>query len=267
MGFLPFRNTNLSSTHQRNHLRRSLRSAARGKYPSYLSVADHYLNLITEYLQVSGYHDASQIQRYTRDIFHNCWQQISYFTRVSDFERQLFLNLKQIPVNVSPFQSVLTGKLILLNSTQRFLLVARDLENWSSKNLILSTRLDKSEVTEELLHVWTTLVPLKRDGLNFETRTCIEKVVESLEGFNEFSDRQRLSNRIKKNQIASTFKANCLILRCDLVEFRQNARWEKNEAMPFFSGLEDDLSRIIPTRAKWTERLRNQFHFVDSTQS
>lgn len=261
MGLQPIPNINISSTYHRKKLRSSLRSASRGNHSTFMFVADHYLNFITEYLQVSGYHDEQQIQRYTRELFLSAWQEISYFTRVSDFERQLFLNLKKIPVSVSPFQSVLTRKLIQLNATQRFLLVARDLEQWSSKNLVLSTRLDKSEVSDELLQVWTNLVPLKLNELNFETRNCIEKVVDCLEGFTENAERQRLCNRVKKNKIASAFKANCLLLRCDIVEFRQNARWTTKQTSSFFADLVEDLSQITPTKPLWFDRLRNQFHF------
>ena len=79
-------------------------------------MADQYLNFITEYLVVAGYHEEERIRHYCGEIYHNLWLRIAYLRRVSDFESQLFVLLKTIPVNVAPFQDLLTQKLIMLNS-------------------------------------------------------------------------------------------------------------------------------------------------------
>ena len=104
-------------------------------------MADAYLNEVCEFLATSGYHDPDRIRHYAREVFHNLWLRIAYMRRVSDVERQLFIILQEIPVSVGPFKPGLIQQLIQLNAAQRFLIVARDLENWSSKNLSLSTRI------------------------------------------------------------------------------------------------------------------------------
>ena len=234
---------------------------ARGNRQAFQVVADHYLNFITEFLVVTGYHEEDRIRSYTREMFHNLWLRIAYTRRVSDFERQLFIFLKQIPVNVAPFQDLLTQKLVMLNSLQRFLVVGRDLENWTSKNLSLATRVPKYELNMLLYDAWKILVGFKSNALDFNTNECMEKVVENMEGIMDHSEQKRLCRKVKGNTTASAFKAACLILRCELVELRQNARWDSSVRARFFNELLEDMAQITPLKPELGERLKNQLSF------
>ena len=261
MGWLSIRKKNSIVSASRSDIRKQLHQAAKGNSRAFQKVADHYLDFITEFLVVSGYHEEDRIRSYTRNIFHNLWLRIAYIRRVSDFERQLFIFLKQLPVNVAPFQDLLTQKLVMLNSLQRFLVVGRDLESWTSKNLSLATRIPKQELSNPLFGAWKILVGFKAADLDFATNACMEKVVEDMEGALDNGERQRLCRKVKANAVASQFKADCLNLRCELVELRQNARWETGYRQNFFSELQEDLGQIEPLKPELHELLKNQVSF------
>jgi hypothetical protein len=260
MGWLSIRTSHLPDSASRGLLRKRIRNAAKGDVRAFQFVVDHYLNFVTEYLMVSGYHEQDRIRRYTRNVFHDLWLGIAYMRRVSDVERQLFIYLKQVPINVAPFQDVLIQHLISLNSLQRFLIIGRDLENWNSKNIVLATRIPKYELSKPLYDAWKALVGFKANDLNFATNACMESVVENLDCSSLHADR-RLSKKIKENPIASAFKADCLTLRCELVELRQNARWEDSVKSEFFAELKEDIAVIKPLKPELSERLINQVSF------
>lgn len=261
MGRLSIRKNNPLLSAFRGNLRKQLHQAARGNPRAFQAVADHYLDFITEFFVVTGYHDEDRIRSCTRNIFHNLWQRIAYTRRVSDFERQLFIFLKQIPVNVAPFQDVLIQKLIMLNSLQRFLVVGRELENWDSKNLILATRIPKHELSTPLFEAWKILIGFKAADLDYATIACMEKVVENMECTLDHAAQHRLCKKVKRNPIVASFKADCLNLRCDLVELRQNSRWETEYKSEFFQELLEDIAQITPLKPDLRELLKNQVSF------
>ena len=261
MGWLSIQTSKQSLAASRGTLRKHLRKAAKGDTQAFKVVADHYLNFITEFLVVSGYHEDERIQGYSREVFHNIWLRAAYIRRVSDFERQLFIFLKQIPLNVAPFQDLLTQRLVMLNSLQRFLVVGRDLESWSTKNLTLSTRVPKYELNKPLYDAWKTLVGFRSTELDFNTNECMEKIVENMEGGLDHSQQRRLCKKIKENTTASEFKADCLNLRCELVELRQNARWDQETRGRFIEELIEDIATIEQLTPEFGERLKNQVSF------
>lgn len=261
MGWLSIHTSNRSLAASRGTLRKQLHKAAKGNTQAFEAVTNQYLNFITEYLVVSGYHEEDRIRSYTREVLHNIWQRAAYIRRVSDFERQLFIFLKQIPVNVAPFQDVLTQRLVMLNSLQRFLVVGRDLESWTSKNLSLATRVPKYELGRPLFDAWKTLVGFKAAELDFNTNECMEKVVESMEGGLDHTQHRRLCKKVKENPTASGFKADCLNLRCELVELRQNARLDSPEREDFLADLREDVATIEQLKPELGEMLKNQVSF------
>ena len=261
MGWLSIRTSHLPDSASRGDLRKQIRNAAKGDVRAFQEVSDHYLNFVTEYLVISGYHEEDRIRKYTRNVFHNLWLGIAYMRRVSDIERQLYIYLKQIPINVAPFQDILIQRLTSLNALQRFLVVGRDLESWNSKNLILATRIPKYELRKPIYDAWKALVGFKANDLNFATNACMESVVENMDCPSAQSDQRRLSKKIKENPIASGFKADCLSLRCELVELRQNARWEDTLKAEFFTELLEDIAVIKPLKPVLSERIINQVSF------
>ena len=261
MGWLSIHTSKHSSAISRGDLRKQLRKAAKGSQEAFEQVTRHYLDFITEFLVVSGYHEEDQLRRYSREVLHNIWLRSSYIRRVSDFERQLFIFLKQIPVNVAPFQNLLTQRLVMLNSLQRFLVVGRDLESWSTKNLSLATRVAKYELSKPLYDAWKILVGFKTSGLDFNTNECMERVIENMEGTLDHAQQQRLYKKLKENPTASQFKADCLNMRCELVELRQNARWDQDTKDAFIAELLEDISTIKPLKPELGERLKNQVSF------
>ena len=261
MGRLSIRTSKQTLAASRGQLRKQLRKAAKGDTQAFEGVADHYLNFITEFLVISGYHEEERIQGYCREVLHNIWLRSSYIRRVSDFERQLFIFLKQIPINVAPFQDLLIQRLVMLNSLQRFLVVGRDLESWSSKNLSLATRVPKYELRKPLYDAWKVLVGFRLSNLDFNTNECMEKVVENMEGALDHSQQRRLCKKVKENAKASAFKADCLNLRCELVELRQNARWDHETRSQFMQELLEDIATIEQLQPELSERLKNQVSF------
>lgn len=261
MGWLTIHKHNHTDSASRGVLRKHLRRAARGDIEAFKSVSDEYLDFLTEFLIVTGYHEEERIRSYTRQIFQNLWQSIAYFRRVSDFERGLFIFLKQIPVNVAPFQDPLIQKLVMLNSLQRFLVVARDLEQWSSKNMILATRISKQEVNQPLFEAWKILVSFRATDIDFATNAYMERVVENMEGPFAQADQRKLCKKVKENPTVSTFKADCLSLRCELIEMRQNARWSQTLKASFFKEIVEDVAQIKPLKPKFSERIKNQLSF------
>ena len=89
----------------------------------------------------------------------------------------------------------------------------------------------------------------------------MEKVVENMEGALDHSEQKRLCRKVKENATASAFKADCLMMRCELVELRQNARWEKAARAGFFSELIEDITQITPLTPVLSERLKNHLSF------
>ncbi|MDA0349330.1 MAG: hypothetical protein O3C43_19755 [Verrucomicrobia bacterium] len=261
MGWLSIRTSHLLDSASRGDLRKQIRNAAKGDVQAFQTVSDHYLNFVTEYLVVSGYHEQDRIRKYTRKVFHNLWLGIAYMRRVSDIERQLYIYLKQIPINVAPFQDFLIQRLTSLNALQRFLVVGRDLESWNSKNLTLATRIPKYELKNPIYDAWKVLAAFKANDINFATNACMESVIENMDCPSPQSDQRRLSKKIKENPIASAFKAECLSLRCELVELRQNARWDDGLKSEFFTELTEDIAVIKPLKPVLSERLINQFSF------
>ena len=140
-------------------------------------------------------------------------------------------------------------------------LVGRDLESWSTKNLTLSTRVPKYELNKPLYDAWKTLVGFRSTELNFNTNECMEKVVENMERGLDHSQQRRLSKKIKENATASAFKADCLNLRCELVELRQHARWDEETRKRFIKELLEDIATIEQLTPELGERLKNQVAF------
>jgi len=245
----------------RNQLRTYIRRASKGEIQAFQPIVDHYFDLVSEFLRISGYHTESEMHTLSSRIFENLWIRIVFSRRVSDVERKLFLFLKQIPVKVGPFQDILTQRLLQLSSQQRFILVARDMENWSFKQLSLATRTKKVDLRQQLFRIWSVITEFTDRNWSPGTLECLQQVVANLEGQLDTRKQSHLCQRLKADPEAGQFKTACLLQRVELVEMRQTARWQDEDKAAYIRQLIDALQAIKPLRPHFLDRLLNGVRF------
>jgi len=260
MGIFASQNTK-SDAVSRNQLRAYVRRASKGDILAFQPIVDQYLDLVSEYIRISGYHVESEISALSSRVFENLWLRIGFSRRVSDMERKLFLFLKQIPVKVGPFQDILTQRLLQLSAQQRFILVARDMENWNFKQLSLATRTSKADLHQQLFRIWSVITEFTDRNWSPGTLECLQQVVANMEGNLDPRKQQSLCRRITADPEASQFKTACLLQRVELVEMRQNARWDAPKKASYIRGLIDFLQAIKPLRPQLTDRILNGLSF------
>lgn len=261
------------SSTSRYPLRCCVRRSRAGCVTNFQKVVDHFVNLVVEYLAISGCANRKTLQSETEKVFLRLWSQMPLASRVSDVERLLWLQLTQIPFNEQGFarqaenQPGWWKEIANFNNEQRFLLVAREMEGWSLDWLSLATRIRLPELEEELFSIRKVLL---KDVLP-TSNTDLE---ERWRDFSTCWNRQRTPRFCRSlDQAASTnpniriFKNTWLERRCELIEFRQNYRFSENGARLFLHQLTTRVATRERCRPPLKARLLNTIRFTPTSLS
>lgn len=255
------------SSSYRYPLRCCVRRSRAGCVANFQKVVDHFTNLVVEYLAISGYSNRKKLQLETEKVFLRLWSQIPLASRVSDVERLLWLQLSAIPFNHEGFARQLETQpewwkeIARFNNEQRFLLVAREMEDWTPHWLSLATRTRLPDLEEAL---YTVRVSLLRDTLPASSPALETKWKE----FSTCWNRQRttrfcrsLDRAASSNPNIRVFKNSWLERRCELIEFRQNYRYSENGKRLFLHQLITRVATRERYRPPLKARLLNTIHF------
>ena len=255
-------------TGSRYHLRCCVHRSRNGCVSHFQSVVEHFTDLVFEYLSVSGFNTRKTIHREAEKIFLRLWSQMPLASRVSDVERLIWLQLSRLPLDESGFLNRVNElspwwkEIASLSPEERFLLVAREMEGWSTPWLALATRNRGPELDEKLFQMRMHLL---RDVLPPLNPTIERK-------WRDFSicwDRRRdpafcreLEKSASTNPDIRIFKTSWIERRCELIEFRQNCRLSDNGKKLFLH----QLTTRVATRERFHPPLRtklvNSIHFT-----
>lgn len=247
---------------ERSHVRALLRKAARGNVYAYVHAASNYTNLISEYLYLAGFTNREQRLFGVEQVLSDCWRYLPYTRRVSDFERFLQVRLERHAANPFPRFPALHQRLARLSHEQRFLLVARVLEEWGPKSLKLALRCSKRELSWELMRLKSALCGLALDSLSDDEQSQIFCVSELLEG--EYADRQsrKVERELSGHFQALQFKADWLEYRCELADLRMEMSLSPEDAIELNERTTQLIRQQPMEKPRFSDSLINQFSFV-----
>jgi hypothetical protein len=245
-------------------LRKHLHLARKANDRAYLILVDHYLNLVTEYLKISGLSHPKEIVENVKDIFIVLWKCLPFTKRLSDFEHLICLVLQSTPHSCVPPQQTLLGKKILqLDCQARFLLVAHEMEQWDSHWQALALRKNPRTIKKVLLKIRCLLCDIDYINLSQKSQQILLTLSNNLD---------ITPASIKKSSITlppnqkiipeiNHFKANWLDMRCQIIELRQQIRLNPETREAFFRELTECLIPDQMINPRWVEILCNKFSF------
>lgn len=218
-----------SANVNRNDTRKLIRKASQGKVHSFARLCSQYIDFLSEYYCTLGYVDKEERTNEITKLLTKCWRYLPYSKRVSDFERFLFTQLeKQDPIELSG-QHPQFEKFPNFGHSNRFLLAARVLGNWSYKSIMLASRVDKKDLPQQLMQLKAKLIGFRPAMLRPEERANIVIVSELLEGRYAQGKMREIEKSIASYHHSLKFKAEWLEYRCNLIEALQSLRFSSEE--------------------------------------
>ncbi len=247
----------------RKELRGYLHSARRGDQKAYSKLCRHYLNLITEYVSCTGYDSNLSQSEAVRDIVIGLWQTLPYTFRLSDFERTLVLSLLRLKSQKSSKTD--DEKIVFLRSidpTSRFILIAHEMENWTHNAISLATRIRKPEIEPIIFNLRSQLLKFHFDSVSISSKNLIRQINKDLNGKLSLRSSRRLCRKTTHDNSAKEFKGRWLTFRCELVELRQQIRFNNIQRERFLQQLVPFLADHHMRKPRLHERLLNQISFI-----
>ena len=247
--------------HPRTILRRKMRLAGQGDQKAFLPLLEHYLDLVCEYLYLSGYTENQELLDETSEIFLAAWECLPFTLRLSDFERILALRLTNTPTESAAPSNPLEKRLFQLKSDARFILVSYEMEGWHPFWVSLALREPKSDFSDALIGLRCRLCDMNFDLLNRRARQCLRYVAHDLDVGITIKRRAALCEEVQKLGEIKNFKGEWLAFRCELIDLRQQIRLSPEERKEFLGALEDRLLNRDRLRPQLVQRLCNHLSF------
>jgi hypothetical protein len=242
-------------------LRKQLRLATQGDHHAYLSLVDHYLNLVVEYLYLNGGGPISEVSDKAQRLFFRLWELLPYTSRLSDFERMLALALIGEKGSSSTSQNALMSKIMRIRPYFRFLLITNEMENWHRHWIGLASRLKTKDLHDFILNMRCEMCGIDTSLLLNEERHCLNEICLDLESPFNLKKRAAMCAWIKQYPKIKNFKARWLEKKCELVELRQEIRLSNNDSKRFIQALGSNLHSAKILQPQWVDRIFNTIHF------
>lgn len=243
---------------KRSEIRRSLRRASRGATNSFRAVAEPYVDLVTEAVTLSNVSTVQSITNRSQAVFHAMWREIAGMRRVSDVERFLVLAIRQMESTPAEpgDRPHLLGRLMALGRVERTLILLRDMESWDLKRVSRALRMDPKDIDHRICRARCSLVefgdPVDRDEA--------QRVLEISRRITEGSCCRHCIPKENGARLR-TFRDNWMEARTELIELRQDMRFEDSERTWFLEGLESWAQAAAPERLGPIPVIRNFFRF------
>ncbi len=246
----------------RGSIRTLLKKGGSQNACAFTQAAICYLDFLSEYFYLIGYSNEQERLNIIQSTLLECWKYAPYIRRVSDFERFLGILLeKSSSVLPTAFKSP-DEKLGQLNHTQRFLLVARTLQNWSYRGMHLATRIKKHEITSALTELKCILTGFEQEPLKTSQKILLLRVNDLLEGRLKPRESMTIEKELTEQPLIRQFKADWLSYRCELAEFKQQAFF-KQSVIGLFKKRLIALFQTVPiNQPNFRDNLINHFSFT-----
>ena len=247
----------------RNKVRSLLKKSGDRNPCAFTQAAACYNEFLSEYFYLLGFTSVDARLEEIRSTLLRCWQYAPYIRRVSDFERFLQIQLERsahVPSLDLPESSYRT--INDLNHTQRFLLVARNYQNWSYRALHLATRIKKSEITHALTKMKCVLTGFDPEELTDSEWELLLQVNDLIEGELKTREIRAIEKAIAKRPLILKFKADWLQFRCGLAEIKEQMLIRPERIEQFKESLTQDLDSIPVKQPKLRDALINQISFT-----
>jgi hypothetical protein len=243
-------------------LRKNLRLAVKGDQRAFITLADHYLDLASEYLYLSGAIDSAAMIERACDLYFRVWQCLSYAHRVSDFERLIAVAL-QLEENKAQelVACPLSGKLRELKPLHKLLLVTHEMENWPRHWTGLATRLSRRELEQKILEMRCQLLGFNLAILDQRVSRCLMALSRDFNEGLTLKERADLCSQVEQLPEIKEFPAEWISLRCEIIELRQQIRLNSDQRTVFANTLLDRLADGEMIRPLLRDRVRNIVHF------
>jgi len=247
----------------RNQVRSLLRKSGERNPCAFTQAAACYTEFLSEYFYLLGFTSVEARLEQIRATYLRCWKYTPYIRRVSDFERFLQTQLERLPTVPSlKLPEETYHRINDLDHTQRFLLVARNYQNWSYRALHLATRIKKSEITHALTKLKCVLTGFQTEKLTDSEWSLLLQVNDLIEGELKTREIRAIEKAIAKRPLLLKFKADWLQFRCGLAEIRDQMLISPEEATQFKESLSEDLRSIPVMHPKLSDALINQISFT-----
>lgn len=245
----------------RGSIRSLLKKGGSQNACAFTQAAICYLDFLSEYFYLIGYSDEGERLNIIESTLLDCWKYAPYIRRVSDFERLLGVLLEKRSSPLSMVFEFPHDKLGQLNHTQRFLLVARTLQNWSYRGMHLATRIKKHEITGALTELKCTLIGFEQQPLKTSQKILLLRVNDLLEGKLKPRESMTIEKELIEQPLIRQFKADWLSYRCELAEFKQQAFFEQSVIDSFKERLIEIFQTVPINQPNFRDNLINQFSF------
>ncbi|MBC2605511.1 hypothetical protein [Pelagicoccus albus] len=246
---------------ERRTTRSLLQRSTRGNVHTYVQATTSYVNLISEYLYLSGYEEKQARLFELKQILCDCWRYLPYTRRVSDFERFLQVRLERSQKEERPCFTGVHSPLSKLNHEGRFLLVARFFNNWSHKSIRLALRFKKGEVSESLMLLRCLLTSVETDKLGYVELAQIARVNSVLEGNFPEKTCRKIEKEIGGQYHALQFKTDWLTYRCELADLRTEILLDSEELNQLAEETTELIRSLPMEKPKLYDYILNQFSF------
>lgn len=238
-----------------------MRKASHGNVYAFTHAASSYFDLLSEYFYLIGYEDPRERMFEMQKLLSDCWRYLPYTRRVSDFERFLQLQLEKRKPRGEPSMAPEHEALRGLDHVQRFLLVAREFEEWSYKNLALSLRFKQRDIAKDLMELKAKLIGFKIGMLRQQQQSRVFLLSEMLEGELPAKSARRLQREIASEYHVLQFKADWLEYRCELIDLRQELRLSTQQTNELKNRFNESLKLQPMEQPKFSDNVVNQFTF------
>ncbi len=254
--------THLSSiTASRNATRKLIRKASKGKFHAFSQLSVQYLDFLSGYFYTIGYVDIEQRSEEIIKLLVKCWRYLPYTKRVSDFERFIYTQLEKAPPLTKSSNLPQLEKLLQLDHLNRFLLVSRFFEKWSYKALCLSTRVEKRDLPNVLMHLKSKLIGFRPNMLKTDEKARVTLVSELLEGRLTKKETHLIEKEITSEYHSLQFKADWLEYRCELVELNQTIKLSEITTSQIIERLSHNVRQHQMEKPKLIINLANHISF------
>ncbi|TVR51050.1 MAG: hypothetical protein EA425_08050 [Puniceicoccaceae bacterium] len=263
LGWTSHRNPRGSHDPHRRHRRSLLRRARGGDDAAFGELAGLYLDLTCEVLYLNGFTSQTDRLRYAEMILLRLWKFLPYTRRLSDFERFLALHLQQ---HRAPLRNRLADDnhrlLAKLHPAQKFLIVAREFDNWTHRALRFALHASCADIRESLLKVRCHLLRVNFELLPTHEKRLLRALNLDLEGALSSRASRRLQKSLAAAEPIRRFKADWLTRRCELIELRQDMRLPADLQLSFLHQLRSRLRHQPMVRPGWITSLVTHLTFA-----
>ncbi len=243
---------------KRSEIRRTLRLASRGSTAAFRRLAEPYVDLVTEAVTLANAGTVQSITNRSQGVFHGMWREIGVMRRVSDVECFLAMAIQRIESlgEGTGLGSHLLGRLMGLEAPDRTLVVLRDMEGWELKRVSRALRIDPKDIDYRICRARCALV-------GFGQPTDREEAQRILEISRRITEGNCCRHCIPKENGTRLreFRDSWMEARTELIELRQDMRFDGPEREWFLDGLKSWAEQGAPERLGPIPMIRNFFRF------